>query len=344
MTAPAAYPAEPSARDRFILARRWQRPARDPWQHQGVLVEREPEARGQGITSATVFLTGRECPWRCVMCDLWQYTLEHDTPPGAVAAQVRDAVASLRGRSETAWPAQIKLYNAGSFFDPRAVPDADYDAIAEALRPFDRVVVESHPALVGPRLRAFIAACRRAAGGDGPAVEVAMGLETAHPDALARLNKRTSLAQFEAAAAAIRGAGASLRAFVLVGVPFIPRQEQQAWVQRSIAAARACGARLVSLIPLRRGNGAIETLERTGDVVVPGLTDLEDALDAALATRAERTADTTLVCVDTWNLEALTDCAACHGTRVDRLRAMNLTQQVRPRVPCHACDRGSAVS
>src|SRR5690606_29737784 len=147
-----------------------------------------------------------------------------------------------------------------------------------------------------------------------------------------------------AAAAAIRGAGASLRASVLVGVPFIPRQEQQAWVQRSIAAARACGARLVSLIPLRRGNGAIETLERTGDVVVPGLTDLEDALDAALATRAERTADTTLVCVDTWNLEALTDCAACHGTRVDRLRAMNLTQQVRPRVPCHACDRGSAVS
>ena len=27
----------------------------------------------------------------------------------------------------------MKLYNAGSFFDPRAVPDADYDGVAAAL-------------------------------------------------------------------------------------------------------------------------------------------------------------------------------------------------------------------
>src|SRR5690606_7853353 len=113
-------------------------------------------------------------------------------------------------------PTQIKLYNAGSFFDPRAVPEADYDAIAAAVRTFDSVVVESHPALVGPRLTAFLAACRHAAGGDELNVEVAMGLETAHPEALARLNKRTSLTQFAAAAAAIHEAGASLRAFVLV--------------------------------------------------------------------------------------------------------------------------------
>ena len=38
--------------------------------------------------SATVFLTGRECPWRCVMCDLWRHTTTADTPPGAIAAQI----------------------------------------------------------------------------------------------------------------------------------------------------------------------------------------------------------------------------------------------------------------
>ncbi len=342
MTAPAAYPAEPSARDRFILARRPQRTVRDPWRHQGVLVEHEAEAGGRTVVSATVFLTGRECPWRCVMCDLWQYTIEHDTPPGAIAAQVRDAVKELRERHGAQdHPAQLKLYNAGSFFDPRAVPEADYEAIADAVRTYDRVVVESHPALVNHRLARFVAACRGASGHGGPAIEVAMGLETAHPDALTRLNKRTSLAQFAAAATAVHAAGATLRAFVLVGVPFIAPRDQQAWVQRSIAVARECGARVVSLIPLRRGNGAVEALERTGDIVVPRLADLEAALETALATTTDGRAAAPLVCADTWNLQAFMDCDACHAARVDRLHAMNVAQQVPPRVPCAVCNSRS---
>ena len=56
----------------------------------------------------------------------------------------------------------MKLYNAGSFFDPRAVPDADYDAVAEALAGSARVIVESHPALVGPRVDRLARRARRA--------------------------------------------------------------------------------------------------------------------------------------------------------------------------------------
>ena len=40
---------------------------------------------------ATVLLTGRECPWRCAMCDLWTYTTVGDTPRGAIPAQVAAA-------------------------------------------------------------------------------------------------------------------------------------------------------------------------------------------------------------------------------------------------------------
>ena len=55
----------------------------------------------------------------------------------------------------------MKLYNAGSFFDPRAVPDADYDGVAAALAGLSRVIVESHPALVGPRVDRLLDALAR---------------------------------------------------------------------------------------------------------------------------------------------------------------------------------------
>jgi hypothetical protein len=39
----------------------------DPWQAQGVLTEDERMADGSIARLATVFLTGQECPWRCLM-------------------------------------------------------------------------------------------------------------------------------------------------------------------------------------------------------------------------------------------------------------------------------------
>ena len=80
----------------------------------------------------------------------------------------------------------LKLYNAGSFFDPRAIPPEEYPAIARLAAPFRRTIVECHPALVGPRCLAF----RDLLSGR---LEVAMGLETAHPEVLERLNKRMTL-------------------------------------------------------------------------------------------------------------------------------------------------------
>ena len=63
----------------------------DPWRHQGLIVEDERTAQGGRARMATVLLTGRECPWRCAMCDLWTYTTEGDTPRG------RDSRAGRRG-------------------------------------------------------------------------------------------------------------------------------------------------------------------------------------------------------------------------------------------------------
>jgi hypothetical protein len=135
------------------------------------------------------------------MCDLWMYTTADDSPRSAIPAQIAAARTVLHDQPITG----MKLYNAGSFFDPRAVPETDYDAIAAALGGFSRVIVESHPALVGVRVDRFRAALdRHSPGSLSPAaLEVAMGLETAHPQALDALNKRFTPGDFAAAARAL---------------------------------------------------------------------------------------------------------------------------------------------
>jgi radical SAM enzyme (TIGR01210 family) len=327
----SVYPETPAARDRFVRQRRQPTPPRDPWSHQGVLVEDERAADGRVVPTATVFLTGRECPWRCVMCDLWQYTVAIDTPAGALPHQIRCAREELAAAGRA--PEHVKLYNAGSFFDPRAVPDADYDAMAVALRGFRHVVVESHPRLVGPRLSRWLDALARAAApGAPPSLEVAMGLETAHPAALERLHKRFTLDDFAHAAESLRRSGVSLRVFLLVGVPFVPRHEQLPWILRSAAYAFECGASVVSLIPTRGGNGALETLAGMGLFEAPSLRDLEMAADAVMADASAR------VFADLWDVDRFAACPRCHGERRERLHLMNVTQQLQPPVRCAACE------
>jgi archaeosine synthase beta-subunit len=82
------------------------------------LVEDERTAAGEIVPTATIFLTNRECPWRCLMCDLWRNTITETVPAGAIPQQIDYALERLPAAR------QIKLYNSGSFFDPRAIPPA----------------------------------------------------------------------------------------------------------------------------------------------------------------------------------------------------------------------------
>jgi len=324
------YPEIPAARDRFILEHRGPRPPHDPWRHHGVLVEGERDADGDVIASATVFLTGRECPWRCAMCDLWLYTTVDDTPAGAIPAQIEAARAELRGRGENV--AQIKLYNAGSFFDPRAVPPADYDAIANAVRSLEHIVIESHPSLIGPRLERFLASLSPYWSAPPP-LEVAMGLETVHPEALERLNKHMTVDGFKRAAAAILARGVAVRAFVLISPPFVARDEQPRWLKQSVLTAIESGASVVSLIPTRPGNGTIEALSQDGSYEPPSLSAIEQGLAASLDVAMGRAR----IFVDLWDIERFATCAHCRDARISRLRWINHEQALPPRAGCEAC-------
>jgi radical SAM enzyme (TIGR01210 family) len=320
------YPERPAERDAWIVAHRPERAARDPYQPHAYLLEEERAASGAIVSVATLFLTNRECPWRCAMCDLWRNTLTENTPPGAIPEQIEYALGQLASdMSDAAHPARhIKLYNSGSFFDPRAIPPADYFAISQAVRRFERVIVENHPALVGDACLRF----RDLLGGD---FEIAMGLETAHPGVLEKLNKRLTLDQFQSAAEFLRRHGIGLRVFILVQPPFMASDEALHWAERSLDFAFDCGATAATLIPTHAGNGAMEALARSGQFAPPPLATLESAMEYGLRLGRGR------VFADAWDLPRPIDCPACGAARATRLRAMNLTQQIVARVPCERC-------
>jgi radical SAM enzyme (TIGR01210 family) len=294
--------------DDWILARRPPRNTLAPDRPYAWLVEPEPAPRGT-VDVATLFLTNRECPYRCLMCDLWKNTLETSVVPGQIPEQIRWALAQLP-------PAQhLKLYNAGSFFDAKAIPHTDYPEIARLADSFERVIVECHPRLVGRRAWEF----RSLLTGE---LEVALGLETVHPEVLPRLNKGMTLDDFAHATRALRAEGVHVRAFILVRPPFLSDAEGLEWARRSLDFAFSLGVECCSLIPTRAGNGAMEELAREGLFAPPSLETLEAALEYGLSLRAGR------VLLDLWDIEKVSPDAPDRAERVARLRSMNLSQTI----------------
>jgi archaeosine synthase beta-subunit len=325
----ADYPRLASERSRWIEALRAAAPPKnllDPWKPYAFLQESESGPDGREIPTATVFLTNRECPYRCLMCDLWTNTLDVTLPRGAAAAQIRHALERLPLGSAGAAalrPAQVKLYNAGSFFDPRAIPPQDYEEIARAISGFGRVVVECHPALVGRRTLAF----QRMLAGK---LEVAIGLETAHPEVLDRLNKRFTLDDFRRAAALLAENGIDLRVFLLLRPPFMVEGEAVEWAMRSIDVAFDAGATVCCVIPTRAGNGAMERLTAAGKFAPPELHSLERALEYGVGLRRGR------VFADLWDIERFFSCS-CSPRRAKRLAAINRLQRTPLAILCDKC-------
>ena len=315
----SAYPTSPTDRDHWILTQRTQRNQLDPQRPYALLVEEEYSAEKEVVPVATLFLTNRECPWRCLMCDLWKNTLTETVPIGAIPAQIDYALHQLP-------PArQIKLYSSGSFFDPRAIPIEDHAAIAARVATFERVIVECHPSLIGQTCSQFKSKLSNK-------LEVAMGLETVHPEILAKLNKRMTTDDFAKAADFLHTNNIDLRVFILVKPPFMREEESVEWAARSLDFAFDCGATAATLIPTRAGNGAMETLEATGDFSPPRLATLEAAATYGLALNRGR------VFADLWDLNPATSCPHCHEARVNRLRTMNLQQIIPAPISCAHCE------
>lgn len=300
---------------RWIRSLRGEKSQPDPYLPNGWFNEKEHSPEGIVKEVATILLTNRECPYSCLMCDLWKHTTTEPVPVGAIPAQIEYALARLAPASS------LKLFNSGSFFDPGAIPVEDYPRIASLAGTFEHILVESHTAFIGEKCLEF----SRMLNGR---LEVAIGLESVHPAILSRLNKGMSLEDFRKSIEHLKENNISTRAFILLRPPFLSEEEGVEWACRSIDYAFACGVDVCTVIPVRSGNGALDHLETEGYFRQPSIHSLEQVLKYGIGLKKG------MIFADLWDLERFDLCESCFASRRNRLVQMNLDQEILPGINC----------
>ncbi len=313
----------PQITDRDVLSSRPAKNQLNPWEPYAFLVEPERSASGSVDDVMTIFLTNRECPFRCTMCDLWKNTIDDRVPQGAIPAQIDFAMERLPPANH------VKLYNAGNFFDPQAIPPEDHSEIARRLSGFETVIVENHPSMTNDRCLRF----RDQLNAD---LEIAIGLETVHPAVLASLNKRMTVADFDNAVLFLTSHSIRVRTFLLLKPPGLDEEEGIEWAMQSLAHAIDVGVTCVSLIPTRAGNGLMDQLQTSGQFAPPTIRSMEETLERSLEF-VRQTCPSARVFMDVWDVKQFFDCSTCGPARSARIQRMNLSQQLEPPINCPTC-------
>lgn len=309
--------------DVWIRAQRGDKNKIDPYRPYAYNVEKERTYSGKIEDVATIFLSNKECPFSCLMCDLWKNTTDEKVPSGAIPKQIEWALNQLPATPH------IKLYNSGNFFDVQAVPADDYKDIASQLKDFETVIVESHPKLINHKALQF----RDLLDSE---LQVAIGLETIHPEVLPKLNKSMELADYRKSIKYLNENGIKSRAFILLRPPFLTEDEGIEWTKRSLDFAVDCGVECCVIIPTRSGNGAMDILHKEGHFSPPDIKSLEEVLDYGIGLKSGR------IFADLWDIDLFSSCDKCLDARKIRLKNANLFQEILHPVNC-SCDRNSVI-
>jgi len=302
----------------WIKACRGKKNIVDPQKPYACMAEKELTDSGMVEDVGIIFLTNRECPFHCLMCDLWKNTTDITVPPGAIPNQIEWALNHLPEVKH------LKLYNSGSFFDKNAIPEKDYQRIAALVSGYKTVIVESHPVLINE-------GCLRFRDMIKSDLQVAIGLETVNVEVLKKLNKLMTLEDFASSVSFLLKNDIFTRAFILLRPPFLSESEGVFWAERSLDFAFNAGVECCVIIPVRPGNGAMDQLAEKGIFKPPDLHSLEKVLEYGIEQQAGR------VFADTWDLKLFSKCDKCLEVRTRRLTEMNLGQKFIGRIKC-TCD------
>ncbi|MCF6180899.1 hypothetical protein [Lutibacter sp.] len=300
---------------KWIVSKRGKKNLVDPQKPYAWLIEKERTSSGNIEDIGIIFLTNKECPFHCLMCDLWKNTTDKSVPIGAIPNQIKWALAKIPKVKH------LKLYNSGSFFDKKAIPEEDYEKIASLLSNFETVIVESHPKFINKRCLHFNDLL-------DAKLEVAIGLETVHPEVIKKLNKQMTLDDFKNSVAFLSKNNIKSRAFILLRPPFLSENEGVYWAKKSIDFAFETGIESCTIIPIRAGNGAMDFLQKKGDFSVPTIQSLENVLEYGVNQNKGN------VFADVWDLQLFSNCDTCLNERIERITNININQRVIEKVTC----------
>lgn len=293
----------------------------DPLRPYGWIVEKERTIAGKIEDTGIIFLTNRECPFHCLMCDLWKNTTDAPVPARAIPNQIAFALDQMPEIKH------LKLYNSGSFFDGGAIPKEDYEEIASLLKKFETVIVECHPKLINEK-------CLKFRDMLVPELHIALGLETVHPRILVSLNKQMTTDDFSNSVDFLTKHNIYTRSFILLRPPFLSEKEGIYWAKKSIDFAFNTGVECCTIIPVRGGNGVMDFLMQKGDFSQPDIRSLETVLEYGIGLNSGR------VFADVWDLGIFSTCNNCLDARTNRLIEMNLNQKILPALECE-CNTAS---
>ena len=300
---------------KWIVSKRTKKNTVNPQKPYAWLIEKEHSQFGKIEDVGIIFLTNRECPFHCLMCDLWKNTTDEIVPIGAIPNQIKWALNQMPKVKH------LKLYNSGSFFDKKAIPKADYENIALLLTDFETVIVESHPKFINEDCLEFKNLLK-------PKLEIAIGLETAHPELINKLNKKMTLEDFKKSVAFLTKNNINTRAFILLKPPFLSEEEGIYWAEKSIGFAFDAGVECCTVIPVRVGNGVLDYLQKTNHFSLPTIQSLETVLEYGIELKKGR------IFADTWDLDLFSNCDKCLNERIERITEINLNQKIIEPINC----------
>ncbi len=301
--------------NQWIFSRRGKKNPVDPFKPYNYFIEKERTVSGTIGDVSTILLTNNECPFRCLMCDLWKNTTDKPVPEGAIPEQIEYALSKLPLTEH------LKLYNSGNFFDKKTIPVNDYKKIASLVDNFKTITVESHPGFINKNTLLFRDLIK-------PKLQVAIGLETVHPEVLQKLNKKMNLADFERSVRFLSSNGIFSRAFILLRPPFLSESEGVSWAKKSIHYAFRTGVTSCTVIPVRSGNGALDALASNNYFEQPDIRSLEEVIEYGIELNEG------LVFSDLWDIGLISSCDKCIDQRRRRLVEMNLYQKKIAPVKC----------
>jgi hypothetical protein len=302
--------------DRWIKSFRGKKNKLDPSKPYNWSIEKERTRQGFVEDTATVFLTNRECPFTCLMCDLWKNTTNYSVSADEITDQIDWAMARIQSAYH------LKIYNSGNFFDLKAIPLSAYRPIADKINRFKTLIIESHPRFIEKKCIQFKDMIE-------PELQVAIGLETSNPYILSRLNKKMTLEDFQRSVGFLNKYNIPVRAFILLKPPFLDENEGIQWAKRSIDFAFQCGVECCVVIPVRSGNGAIDWLQSKDYFSSPSIESLEEVLQYGINLQAGR------VFADIWDIEKFSKCDRCFERRKERLNKMNYDQVSLENIYCN---------